>query len=577
MQPFLAAVLRLLVGLGCVWWKRVWFKVWPPRASSTVTIGPGKVRGGVAIDPSGVHYHYFKGIPYAAPPVGDLRFRSPVPVDSFQRPVLDCFIEGSKCLQYDQILKVLVGSEDGLFLNVYTPELPGEGTPSLPVMVYIHGGGFMCGSGDAFLYDPVHFLRHRVVVVTFNYRLGPLGFLSLPEAGIEGNAGLKDQLLVLRWVRHNIAAFGGSPSNVTLFGESAGAKAAYLHYLSPVSRKYFHRVICQSGVACSDFALQVKPSDKARKLAKCLGYLGSSDSEAIDVLRKAPAADLLRYQMETLDESERHQELKFPFRPVVEGNVPEAIVTQHPLDALRSGELDPPIPIITGCNSGEGMVALVEAKKNLAQYNLHPERLVPASLRLSTEDEAIGIGEKVKQFYFGDRPVSSQTLPELLDLLSDNEYLTATVTAAELMSRYQPKVPHYCYYFTFDGQYGNTKQLLNLSHLAGVCHGDDVFYMFHSALNRTSLPEEAEENLVRKRFVKMWTNFARHGNPTPANGQDCVKDMPIWEAVVVDQRDGFRLDCLQIDRAAKMISDPFGRRSAFWRELFRTHGYGSRK
>lgn len=271
MQPFLAAVLRLLVGLLKTWLYRVWLGLRPPTSNDccTVTLGPGKVRGLTKVTTGGTRYHAFKGIPYAVPPLGDRRFqvsirrewivlmtqtqhkpltKTPtlpphflkqpaVPLESFQTPVLECFVERSKCLQYDQLLNVLVGSEDGLFLNVYTPALTGNDSCGLfPVMVYIHGGGFLSGSGDAFLYDPVHFMEQRVVIVTFNYRLGPLGFLSLPEAGIEGNAGLKDQLLVLQWVRNNIGQFGGDPENVTLFGESAGAKAAYLHYLSPVSR-----------------------------------------------------------------------------------------------------------------------------------------------------------------------------------------------------------------------------------------------------------------------------------------------------------------------------------------------------
>lgn len=260
MHRFVAAVLRLVVALVSGWWARFYLRFRSPSAICTVTIGPGKLRG-VTVTAKG--YHYFKGIRYAEPPIGDLRFKvtfkdgpspllensfnssdlpilqPPVPLKTFAQPVVDCFVEGSRCIQYDQILKVLIGSEDGLFLNVYTPELPGSGQqdhPNLPVMVYIHGGGFLCGNGDAFLYDPVHFVQRRVVIVTFNYRLGPLGFLCFPEAGVPGNAGLKDQLLVLRWVRDHIAAFGGNPDNVTLFGESAGAKAAYLHYLSPVSR-----------------------------------------------------------------------------------------------------------------------------------------------------------------------------------------------------------------------------------------------------------------------------------------------------------------------------------------------------
>ncbi|XP_053666463.1 esterase B1-like [Anopheles marshallii] len=574
MQPFLAAVLRLCVGLLKVWLNRVWLKLSPPSANTcTVTIGPGKVRGLTRVTQSGTHYHQFKGIPYAVPPVGDLRFKPPVPLETFQKPVLECFVEGSKCLQYDQILNVLVGSEGGLFLNVYTPKVIGENSSGLPVMVYLHGGGFLSGSGDSFLYDPCYFMEEGVVIVTFNYRLGPLGFLSFPEAGVDGNAGLKDQLLVLRWIQQNIAPFGGDPTNVTLFGESAGAKAAYLHYLSPVSRKYFHRVICQSGVACSDFALQVDPSAKARKLAKCMGYHGSNDSEALDVLLKAPAKALFKHQLETLADDERNQELQFPFRPVIEGDRPGAIVVQHPLDALQT-ELDPPIPLITGCNSGEGMVALVKAQRHLNEYNLHPERLLPPMLHLPPGVNASELGKKVKQFYFQTRPIGDVTLPALMDVLSDNEYITATITAAELVAKYQPKVKHYCYYFTHDGRLGNIKHLLNMAHLPGVCHGDDVFYMFHSALNPT-LPEDADETFVRKAFVRMWSNFAHQGNPTPEGG-DRSTGLTRWDPVEPCGKDYFRLRCLQIDTSLKMVPNPFLKRTTFWRDLFRTYGYGSR-
>ncbi|XP_052873678.1 esterase B1-like [Anopheles cruzii] len=519
---------------------------------------------------AGLLYHCFKGIRYAEPPVGDLRFKAPVPLQAFPQPCVDCFFEGNRCLQYDQILGLLVGSEDGLFLNVYTPDLPGAGTKErerLPVMVYIHGGGFMCGSGNAFLYDPVYFVQRRTVVVTFNYRLGPLGFLSFPEAGVSGNAGLKDQLLVLQWVQQNIGAFGGNPDNVTLFGESAGAKAAYLHYLSPVSRKYFHRVICQSGVACSDYALQVEPSYKARQLAKCLGYRGSSDAEALETLMRAPAKQLIKHQLQTLTATEQQQELQFPFRPVIEAShLPGAqVVTQHPLEALRA-PLDPPIPIITGCNSGEGIMALVHAKAHLDEYNLAPDRLLPASLRLSgPEASRSAVGQLVKRFYFGDRPIGRGTLPELMDVLSDNEYLTTSVTAAEMMARYQPLVAHYCYYFTFDGRYGNTKQLLNMTGFPGVCHGDDVFYMFRSALN-VGLDEDADENRVRDSFVTMWTEFARHGQPSP-----------VWKPVEPCGNGAFRLQCLRIDRTLAMVPNPIEERSRFWRNLFHKHGYASRR
>lgn len=288
-------------------------------------------------------------------------------------------------------------------------------------------------------------------------------------------------------------------------------------------------------------------------------------------LMNAPAEQLIKHQLQTLHETERYQELQFPFRPVVEANEPGAVVTQHPQDALRSA-LHPPIPIITGCNSGEGIMAYAKAKNHLGEYNDQPERLLPAWLHLPASVRS-EVALQVKGFYFGREPVSRRTLVQLLDLLSDNEYVTATLTAAELMARHQPLVRHYAYYFTFDGRFGNLKQLLNLSHLPGVSHGDDVFYMFHSALN-AALEADADEHRVRDALVTMWTDFARHGNPTPA---ESAKNLVTWEPVMPGADQDFHFRCLQIDGTFKMISNPTEKRSQFWRTLIRQYGYGSRR
>lgn len=130
-------------------------------------------------------------------------------------------------------------SEDCLHLNVFTPSLPSEPpseTPQLPVMVWFHGGGFVTGSAQSSMYGAKHLVQEGVVVVTVNYRLGPLGFLCLPDVGIHGNMGLKDQRMSLAWVRENIKGFGGNPDNVTIFGQSAGGSSVHLHYLSENSR-----------------------------------------------------------------------------------------------------------------------------------------------------------------------------------------------------------------------------------------------------------------------------------------------------------------------------------------------------
>lgn len=189
LSAFLLALVKSLVSTKLL-------KLFPPAERPIVRVRHGKLRGVTTTLPNGSPYHYFKGIPYAKPPIGELRFRAPVPIESYYKPVVDCLVDRSACLQ-PLIGKFTIGKEAGLFLNVYTPKLPttgaGDDESKLPVMVWIHGGGFISGSADSFVYDPIYIVQDGVVVVTMNYRLGLFGFLSLPEAGIEGNAGLKDQ------------------------------------------------------------------------------------------------------------------------------------------------------------------------------------------------------------------------------------------------------------------------------------------------------------------------------------------------------------------------------------------------
>ncbi|KXJ71547.1 hypothetical protein RP20_CCG020310 [Aedes albopictus] len=224
-------------------------KIFPPPVRPIVEVSQGKLRGVTTTLPNGSTYHYFKGVPYAKPPVGELRFRPPVPVEKFYKPVVDCLVDRSVCMQ--PMGRFVVGKEAGLYLNVFTPGLSvGEvsAAPKFPVMVWIHGGAFMSGSSNSFVYNPLHLVEEGVVVVTLNYRLGALGFLSLPSAGITGNAGLKDQLLVFKWVKQNISRFGGDSENITIFGESAGSMSAYLHYLSPNSRPVIEEAISEDSI-----------------------------------------------------------------------------------------------------------------------------------------------------------------------------------------------------------------------------------------------------------------------------------------------------------------------------------------
>ncbi|XP_047112051.1 juvenile hormone esterase-like [Schistocerca piceifrons] len=191
-----------------------------------VTVQQGTLRGTTATSVYNTSYTAFLGIPYAKPPVGDLRFQPPQPATGWEG-VRDATQYGSDCVQ-----NTGEGSEDCLYLNVYVPGVPQEGS-GLPVLFYVHGGGFIKGSGSDQKFGPDFLVSYGVILVTINYRLGPLGFLSTGDDVVPGNVGLKDQLLGLSWVQSNIERFGGDPQRVTLDGRSAGGVAVSLHLMSP--------------------------------------------------------------------------------------------------------------------------------------------------------------------------------------------------------------------------------------------------------------------------------------------------------------------------------------------------------
>ncbi|XP_055537567.1 acetylcholinesterase-like [Wyeomyia smithii] len=550
-------------------------KRFPPAVRPIVEVRQGKLRGVTSRLPNGLAYHYFKGVPYAKPPLGELRFQPPVPNDKFYTAVVDCLVDRNMCVQ-PVVGNWIVGKENGLYLNVFTPALPVEGgvdVPKLPVMVWIHGGGWMTGSGGSFTYDPIYLVQDGVVVVTMNYRLGPLGFLSLPSAGVPGNAGLKDQLLVFKWVQENITRFGGDPGNVTVFGESAGSMAAYLHYLSPNSRKYFHRVICQSGVSTSDSSFQRNPAELARKLAKSLGYEGDDDRQVLKTLQDAPAKLIIRNRNVVMTEDDKKLSLHIPFRPVIEETTSDdSIITESPESILKSFDTLR-MPLINGCNTGEGLLNIRMILGRLKDFDRDDSLLVPQLMGNPPGLDKFKLGAEIKRYYFGQKRIDKHSLNELNDLMSDNAFITNTMVSAEWLAKYQPNVRHYHYRFGFDGEFSCVKRLFNLSHVKGACHGDDLFYLFHAGL-LPQLPESSDECRIRNLMVRMWTNFAKYGDPTPDKDDGLITFR--WEPVRIAAKteDKFVLNCLEIDRLPKMIENPAGERIELWRNYLRTYQKG---
>nr|XP_029728686.1 esterase B1-like [Aedes albopictus] len=541
--------------------------VWPWLERPAVELKQGTILGVTSKLPNGESYHCFKGVPYGKPPVGNLRFRAPVPLEKFERSPLNCCLDKGLCTQdFACFGWPILGTEDVLYLNVFTPSLPTKTSKPYPVMVYIHGGGFRMGTANACLVDPCYLVEQGVIVVTVYYRLGPLGFLCLPSAGISGNAGLKDQLLALRWVNQNIARFGGDTDNVTLFGQSAGAWSAYLHYLSPNSRKYFHRVICQSGDTCSKAMIQTDPENNARKLARALGCKATNDHDILDFLTKASAYSIVRHQDKAVSEHEEGLFQLFVFRPVVEQVLTDdSIITKEPevltreFDAFR-------MPLMTGCTTAEGMLAFEMNKRRLKELNQKPEWLAPTFMRYSKEAKRVAVGNKVKNFYLGHREIGWKTVNESCIMMTDITFAGGIYLNAELIAKYQPNVIHYHYNFAFRGRFNILRRFTGLDDVEGVCHSEDYAYMFRIP-GEQQLPEESDEIKVRTTYVKLLTNFAKFANPTPVG---CNLGF-VWSPVqpLREVSEEFNLDCLEICQSPKMIRNSNEKRMQFIRSLIK--------
>ncbi|KAG8256292.1 hypothetical protein J6590_071808 [Homalodisca vitripennis] len=256
----------------------------------------GHIKHSILTDNS---YYAFQGIPFGRPPLGALRFKPPQPFGGWEG-VRDALQDGPDPKQ-PVLLPIpgenneqqSIGDEDCLYLNVFINELPQQSSSQKPVLISIHGGGFAGGSGNIKGNGPDYLLYGGVVVVTFNYRCGAFGFLSLENEEVPGNAGLKDQTLALKWVHDNIDSFGGDPNNVTIFGISAGGASVAYHLLCPPSRGLFHKAIMQSGFALNPWALQENPRKNAYKLAKSLGCTSENPEEVFQFLQSVSANDIV--------------------------------------------------------------------------------------------------------------------------------------------------------------------------------------------------------------------------------------------------------------------------------------------
>jgi len=470
----------------------------------------------------------FKGIPYATPPVGALRWKSPQPPErwegirkatkfsdfAWQQQVsmftfLETLINGQgwnkvRAFSIKSLLKYAPKpkqSEDCLYLNIKTPAL--EKSAKLPVMVWIHGGDHQDGSAAEIFYDGTAIPEKDIVLVTINYRLGLMGYFAHPELKEEsaqhvaGNYGTLDQIAALKWVQQNIESFGGDPDNVTIFGESAGGESVAHMLSSPLAKGLFHRAIMQSPANAGqmihlDKAFGHIPSAEyfSTQFTEQLGITGENQ---IEQLRKMPAKDLMK--------ALRTAEDVPSFYPNIDGYV----LPKSPFEVFADNEQHK-VPILLGSNADEGTCIYPMLNVPIVDYkhlNLSNDKLPQQFYDDYAED-----AKQLAAFYPG---IEHRDPKAENDLLGDDFFGAKVRFYADCLAKHGQRA----FFYFFKRVPPSAKQT------AGAFHAAELPFMHGT--NTPVLPLNEADKILSETMVNYWTNFAKTGNPSDT-------DSPKWEA-----------------------------------------------
>lgn len=369
-------------------------------------------------------------------------------------------------------------------------------------MIFIHGGGFKWGSGNSSMYGGDHLVDKDVVVVTINYRCGPLGFLCLNTPEVPGNAGLKDVIQAIRWVKSNIHNFGGSSGNITVFGESAGGVATSALTASPLSKELIHKVIVQSGTALGEAFFQKDPLDNSRKLAKQLGCDSENADEILDFLTSTSVRDIVEAAEAVENPLAFFENSAQMFALVVEKEFPgvEAFLTESFFDILSSGRTAN-IPV---------MVGATEVELPMYINNDDVSIFIPTSFNLAKgSEERKEITEQIKKIYFKSGDLDKDNLDEYYVLLSDKVINIDTHRYVKTLAQNASK-PVYYYNFNYVGKLNIASKVYKANNSKYAAHMDELGYLFKNSY-QDDLELDEQDNIMRERIIKLWTNFAKTG------------------------------------------------------------------
>ncbi|KAL0820065.1 hypothetical protein ABMA28_006010 [Loxostege sticticalis] len=529
-------------------WVVLW-SLWAARLARLPTppvrVSNGWLRGSVAPDGS---YAQYLGIPYAT--VLN-RFQAPGPEPTWDG-VFEAVDENIRCRQPIYLEATSTsGQEDCLILNVYTPLNKPLDKP-LPVMVFIHGGGYHQYSGSRMVFGPDYLVNKDIVLVTINYRLNIQGFLCLGIKEAPGNVGMKDQVAALKWVKKNMRVFGGDPDNVTIFGESAGGSSVSFHLLSPMSKGLFHKAITQSGSSLSAWAFQYNPVYLASLLAKKMGLDSQDPYELYKYFMNKSDTDLVVTRVPRKEGNVIISEILYTpcVEPIIEGEEPFLI--ELPYDLLLKGEFNK-VPILIGSNSQEGILFTgMDEKIDKVVF----EKALPKDLVFPSDQERRKVADRAKLLYMGEDEVSVKTKAKLSKLYGEPYFNYPVLEETELLMRSNDQ-PVYSYLFEYNGRRNilKNRQSSDLRDMPGATHADELFYLFRLDF----VPSLFETDMIEK-MTTMWTNFAKYGNPTP----EVSELLPVkWPAVRPDDQRSFH-----IDKQLNTLPLWYNETLLFWKEVY---------
>jgi para-nitrobenzyl esterase len=470
----------------------------PPPPEVTIE-GLGTVRG---IHENGARSFY--AIPYAEPPVGELRWRAPVARGPWEG-VLDGSEKSEACVQ-SALSFGAFGQEDCLFLNVHTPD---PAPTNAPVIVWIHGGAFVFGEGvqtDRGTRGDLIAASHGAIVVSMNYRLGSFGFFVNEATGASGNAGFEDQILALEWVRDHIADFGGNPDDVTIMGESAGGLSVCLHLVAPRSRGLFHRAITESGLCDSALSPEAERLEVSNDLVAALGCDTAPDEAAC--LRSATAeavrdASGLDGVFGTLTDRVR------PWWPYVDGTV----IPQQFRDAVvndRTGA----VPVIVGWNRDEGTLFVDLAERSGVTADEATYRDLAASLA-----SASGLAPTAVEARY---PLTDYADPgaAIGAMLGHFALACPSRRAARLLAEHG----HTTYVYRFEFPDAAFQLVERPERELGAFHSAEIQFVFGRPARLSRPRFTADEALVSTAMQGAWLRFATTGDPG-----DATQPWPAYE------------------------------------------------